>query len=114
MNIQPDQLKDTFVLVKSQPLEHWYDKFRDTYELFEVRVTKYEDVTFNTPIDEQSYIYMRNKGDQGIDIHVALYTLEGELVNETTWAPDCDILWAHTDDQVIELLKEYLYLKLWV
>lgn len=58
-------------------------------------------------IDTETYYFVKRKGSLGIDIHVALYDINGKLITDTWWAPDCgdSILWKSIEEQVEWLLK---------
>lgn len=62
---------------------------------------------YEVEINTQHYYFIKRKSSLGIDIHVALYDINGELITDTWWAPDCsdNILWKSIEEQVECLLN---------
>lgn len=62
---------------------------------------------YKVEADTQYYYFIRRKSSLGIDIHVALYDINGELITNTWWAPDCgdNILWKSVEEQIEWLLE---------
>lgn len=60
---------------------------------------------YEVQADTKEYYF--TKHEVGIDVHVALYEVSGELITDTWWAPDCGdtILWRPIEEQVDWLLK---------